>query len=56
MNLQAPITGQYSRQVSNQGGTSLPAIQQQQNMMQNSEGGPRAQITVEARQFITEQM
>ncbi|XP_076915941.1 histone acetyltransferase HAC1-like isoform X1 [Bidens hawaiensis] len=56
MNLQAPITGQYSRQVSNQGGTSLPAIQQQQNMMQNSEGGPRAQITVEARQLITKQI
>jgi len=57
MNLQAPIAGQYSRQVSNQGGTSLPALPQQQNMMQNSEGGPRAPLTMEhARQFIQDRI
>ncbi|KAF5806421.1 putative histone acetyltransferase [Helianthus annuus] len=57
MNLQAPIAGQYSRQVSNQGGASLPAIPQQQNMMQNSEGGPRAPVTMEqARQFIRDRI
>ncbi|KAM0019326.1 putative histone acetyltransferase [Helianthus debilis subsp. tardiflorus] len=59
MNLQAPIAGQYSRQVSNQGGASLPAIPvpQQQNMMQKSEGGPRAPVTMEhARQFIRDRI
>ncbi|KAI3686847.1 hypothetical protein L1987_80536 [Smallanthus sonchifolius] len=57
MNLQAPIAGQYTRQVSNQGGTSLPAIPQQQNMMQNTEGGPHAPLTTEhARQFIQDKI
>ncbi|KAI7738191.1 hypothetical protein M8C21_018371 [Ambrosia artemisiifolia] len=57
MNLQASIAGQYSRQVSNQGGASLPAIPQQQNMMQNSEGGPRAPPSMEhARQFIQDKI
>ncbi|KAD1124716.1 hypothetical protein E3N88_43252 [Mikania micrantha] len=58
MNLQAPMAGPYTRQVSNQGGTSLPAIPpQQQNMMQNSEGGSHAPLTVEhARRFILDRV
>ncbi|KAI3689010.1 hypothetical protein L2E82_46958 [Cichorium intybus] len=32
------MAGQYSRQVPNQAGTSLPALQQRQNMIHNSEG------------------
>ena len=52
MNLQAQMAGQYARQVSNQGGTSL---QQPQNMMQHSEGH-QASISMEARAFIQEKM
>ncbi|KAC9722388.1 hypothetical protein E3N88_45341 [Mikania micrantha] len=58
MNLQAPMAGPYTRQVSNQGGTSLPAIPpQQQNMMPNSEGGSHAPLAMEhARQFIQDRI
>nr|XP_043635392.1 histone acetyltransferase HAC1-like isoform X2 [Erigeron canadensis] len=60
MNLQTHITGQYSGQVPNQVGSSFPAIQHQQNMMQNS-GGQRSTLTMDpvilkARKFIHEKI
>ncbi|XP_024976551.1 histone acetyltransferase HAC1-like isoform X1 [Cynara cardunculus var. scolymus] len=60
MNLQAQMSGQFSRQVSSQAGTSLPAIPQQQNMMQNSEG-PHAPLNMEpgfvkTRRFIQDRI
>lgn len=60
MNLQTQMAGQFSRQVSNQTGTSLPPIQHQQNMMQNSEGS-HASLIMEpgfdkARRFIQDRM
>ena len=61
MNLQTHMSsGQFSGQIPNQGGTSLPGIPQQQNIMQSS-GGPRTNLNMEpgfvkARQFIQERM
>ncbi|CAH1454279.1 unnamed protein product [Lactuca virosa] len=60
MNLQTQMAGQFSRQVSNQAGTSLPAIPHQQNMIQNSEGS-HASLIMEpgfdkARRFIQDRI
>lgn len=63
MNLQTHISsGQFSGQIPNQGGTSLPGIPhpQQQNIMQNP-GSQRNNLSMEpgfvkARQFIQERM
>ncbi|KAL4583212.1 hypothetical protein LXL04_007779 [Taraxacum kok-saghyz] len=61
MNLQTHMSsGQFSGQIPNQGGTSLPGIPQQQNIMQSS-GGPRNNLNMEpgfvkARQFIQERI
>ncbi|MFS7962718.1 putative histone acetyltransferase chromatin regulator PHD family [Helianthus anomalus] len=56
MNLQALMAGQYPRQVTSQAGTSMSAMPQQQNMMQNSEG-PHALLNMEsARQFIRDKI
>nr|XP_043608531.1 histone acetyltransferase HAC1-like [Erigeron canadensis] len=60
MNLQAQIGGQYPRQVSNQAGNSLPAMQQQPNMMQNSDGTHVSHNTesgsINARHFIQDKI
>ncbi|KAL4566216.1 hypothetical protein LXL04_030328 [Taraxacum kok-saghyz] len=61
MNLQTQMAGQFSRQVPNQSGTSLPIQQQQQqNMMHNSESS-HASLTMEtgfdkARRFILDRI
>lgn len=60
MNLQTHMSGQFSGQVPNQTGTSLSALTQQQNIMQNT-GGQRNTISMEpgfvkARRFIQERM
>ncbi|XP_024973121.1 histone acetyltransferase HAC1-like isoform X2 [Cynara cardunculus var. scolymus] len=60
MNLHTHMSGQFSGQVPNQVGTSLPAIPRQQNMMQNS-GGQHNTLNMEpgfvkARRFIQERI
>lgn len=60
MNLQTHMSGQFSGQVPNQAGTSLPTMSHQQNMMQNV-GGQRNTLNMEpeflkARRFIQEKM
>ncbi|KAJ9559953.1 hypothetical protein OSB04_005113 [Centaurea solstitialis] len=60
MNLQAHMAGQFSGQVPNQAGTSLPAMSRQQNMMQNA-GGQRSTLNMEpgfvkARRYIQERI